>query len=155
MPEIRYPTNGLVAVAWLSQRVPGLTADMVATSLPRGTAANPYPWAEKGFVQASVIAGTPDVDVPIRRPLIQVDAWAMTPNSGRPPVAKAANLAELVRTATELDTARYATPVALPDNYGDAIVLSAYVETEPAEIPDDPSGYAHFTLDLRIEWVRA
>lgn len=151
MSDPRYPTNGLVAEAWLAQRVPGLTAGMVASALPRDTAT----WAEKGFVQATVITGTPDIDVPIRRPLVQVDLWAMTPNSARPPKAKAANLAELVRTATELETARYSTPVALPDNYGDAIVLSVYPETEPAEIPDDPSGYAHFTLDLRIEWVRA
>lgn len=154
-PVVRYPTSALVAVAWLSQRVPGLTDAMVATSLPRGTAENPYPWAADGFVQATVITGTPDVDVPIRRPLVQVDCWAMTPNSGRPPIAKAANLAELVRVATELDSARYSSPIVSREYYGGAIVLSAYVESEPAEIPDDPSGYAHVTLDLRIEWVRA
>lgn len=148
---VRYPTNSLVAVAWLSQRVPGITPAMVATSLPRDSST----WSSLGFVQATVITGTPDVDVPIRRPLIQVDLWAMTPDSARPPLAKAANLAELVRVATELETARYSSPVTMPANYAGAIVLSAYVASEPAEIPDDPSGYAHFTMDLRLEWARA
>lgn len=155
-PGPYYPTNGLVAVAWLGQRVPGLTPAMVATSLPRKVT----DWADLGFVQATVITGTPDVDVPIRRPLIQVDCWAASVDSSgtvstRPPVHKAARLAELVRTATELDTARYSSPLEMPANYAGAIALSAYVRSEPAEIPDDPSGYARMTFDLVLEWARA
>lgn len=146
-----YPTNALVAVAWLSQRVEGLTSGMVATRLPRDLSA----WADLGFVQATVITGTPDVDVPIRRPLVQVDAWAHSPDGVKPPVNKAARLAELVRVATELPTARYSSPVEMPANYAGAVVLSAYVVTEPYEVTDDPSGFARMSLDLVLEWARA
>lgn len=146
-----YPTSPLVAVAWLGQRVPGLAPGIVATRLPRDLAA----WADLGFVQATVITGTPDVDVPIRRALVQIDAWAHSPDGVRPPVNKAARLAELVRVATELPTARYSSPVEMPANYAGAVVLSAYVVTEPYEVTDDPSGFARISLDLVLEWARA
>lgn len=150
-----YPTNALVVQAWLGQRVPSLAPAQVASRLPRDPAA----WADEGFVVASIVGGSPDVDVPVRRPLAQLDAYAVTLDaagtvSTKPPVAKANRLAELVRVATELDTARYSSPVVMPANYLGAIVLSAYVVGEPREITDDPSGYARVTLDLMIEWTR-
>ena len=150
-PGPYYPTNALVAVAWLGQRVAGLEPGMVATRLPRDLST----WADLGFVQATVVTGTPDVDVPIRRPLVQIDAWAHSPDGVKPPVNKAARLAELVRVATELPTAKYSTPVEMPANYAGAIVLSAYVVTEPYEVTDDPSGFARISLDLVLEWARA
>ncbi|MDN8923974.1 hypothetical protein Q0P01_14380, partial [Staphylococcus aureus] len=67
----------------------------------------------------------------------------------------AARLAELVRVATELPTAKYSTPVEMPANYAGAIVLSAYVVTEPYEVTDDPSGFARISLDLVLDWARA
>jgi len=124
---------------------------MVATKLPRDLAA----WADLGFVQASVVTGTPDVDVPIRRPLVQIDAWAHSPDGVKPPVNKAARLAELVRVATELPTAKYSTPVAMPANYAGAVVLSVWPASEPAEVTDDPSGFARITFDLELRWARA
>jgi len=145
-----YPTNGLVAQAWLAQRVDGLAEGMVASTLPRETAA----WAELGFVQVTPVTGTPDVDLDVRHPLVQVDCWAMTPNSVKPPRMKAHRLAELIRVAT-FEGARYSQPVTLPAAYAGAIVLSAYLNTEPAEVPDDPSGYARVTFDLALDWVRA
>jgi hypothetical protein len=145
------PTNELVAVAWLSQRVAGLTAGMVATTLPSDTAA----WADEGFVQAQALpGGVPDVDVPIRRPLFQLDFWAVAPGSGKPPWNKANRLAELVRIAVE-EGQQYGQPVTLPATYAGARVLSVRLESEPLRMPGDPSGYARFTADLAIDWVRA
>lgn len=48
-----YPTNALVAVAWLGRRVAGLVPGMVATRLPRDLST----WADLGFVQATVVTG--------------------------------------------------------------------------------------------------
>lgn len=145
-----YPTTGLVAQAWLAQRVEGITAAMVAATLPRDTAA----WALLGFVQVTPVAGSPEVDLDVRRPLVQVDCWAVAPNSAKPPRMKAHRLAELIRVAT-YDGARYSQPVEMPEHYAGAIVLSAYLNTEPAEVPDDPSGFARVTFDLALDWVRA
>lgn len=149
------PTTSLVAVAWLSQRVAGLSADMVATKLPRDVTA----WAAVGFVQVTPITGAPDVDLPVRRPLCQVDAWAVALDAAgnvttKPPIHKANRLAELVRLGTE-DQQQYGKLVTLPTDYQSARVLSAYMLTEPSIVPDDPSGYARVTFDLAIDWTRA
>lgn len=147
------PTNALVAVAWLSQRVAELDAAMVATRLPR----DPATWADAGFVQATVVGGTPDIDVPIRRPVVQIDAWAVTYSDGtisqKPPVGKANRLAEAIRLATESPQA-FGQAVMLPTNYAGARVLSVYPISEPSEI-EDPAGYARLTMDLVFEWTRA
>lgn len=150
-----YPTSALVAVAWLSQRVPGVVAGQVATRLPR----EQVKWAAEGFVQVTPITGIPDIDLPIRRPILQVDCWAVTLDesgnvSTKQPIHKANRLAELVRVATELETARYSSPVTMPAGYLGAIVLSAYPLTEPTEVPNDPSGYARVTFDLALDWAR-
>lgn len=147
-----YPTNQLVAEAWLATRVPELNASMVAGMLP----SDKTKWSDQGFVQArSVVGGTPNVDIPIRRPLIQVDFWACTIGSAKPPWRLANRLAECVRVATESPSALYGKPVLMPSGYKSAIVLTAYLINEPRQIFDDPSGYARLTADLMLDWVLA
>jgi len=148
------PTNAIVTVAWLSQRVTGFTEAMVATRLPRKA----VDWAATGFIQVTPITGVPDVDIPVRHPVVQVDCWAVKLDAegnitNKPPVGRANVLAERVRIATE-DGALYGARVTTPAGYENAIVLSAYPLTEPVEITDDPSGYARITLDLALDWVR-
>lgn len=155
MAALKLPTNALVAAAWIGLRVPGFTPNMTATRLPREVSQ----WAEFGFVQVTPITGTPDVDIPVRHPLVQIDAWAVTLDANGnvhnvPPIGKANDLAERVRVATE-DGALYNTRITVKAGYEDAIVLSAYPLTEPVEMPDDVSGYARVTLDLALDWVRA
>lgn len=145
------PTSALVAVAWIGQRVAGITEDMTATALPRDLSK----WADLGFVQVTVIPGRPDIDVGVRRPLIQVDAWAHSPEGVKPPVGKATRLAELVLRATENDAQLFGRPVDLGPNYLPVRVLSVIPESEPNAIADDLSGFARVTLDLSLVWVRA
>lgn len=153
------PNNDLVAVAWLAQRVAGLTADIVGTGLPKDTTK----WADTGFLQAHAIPGgrSPDVDLPRRLPVIQLDAWATANTSGtassiKPPWHLANRLLELVRLATEdAQTGYYGKPITLPENYAAARVQAAYLIGEPGRVEDDPSGYAHLTVDLAIDWVPA
>lgn len=151
-----YPTSALVAVAWLRQRVTGISAGQVATKLPRDMTT----WSDEGFVQATVISGSPDVDIPVRRALVQVDCWAVALDAGgnvttSPPVAKATRLAELIMDiVTRPEMQQYGREVTMPANYLPARVLSVYPLTEPAEVPDDPSSFARVTLDLAIDWAR-
>lgn len=150
-----YPTNDLVAVAWLGQRVPGIVNGQVATSLPSDVTK----WADEGFVQVSIIGGSPDIDLPVRHPIVQLDFWAATVNasgavSAKPAWNKANRLVELVRVATE-EGQRYGGPVDMPPGYLGARVQAAYLITEPLRMEGDPSGYAHFSADLALDWVRA
>lgn len=142
------PNSDLVAQAWLSQRVAGIVAAQVAGSLPAVAA-----WLDEGFVTVQSIPGTqPNVDVPIRRPVFQIDTWgAAGAQTSKPHWPKAFRLAELIRLATESQA--HGQPVALPAEYLGARVQSAYLLSEPSKIEGDPSGYAHVTFDLAIDWV--
>lgn len=145
------PTNGKVAVAFLGSRfLPSITPGMVATSLPRELST----WADLGFVQATIVAASPDVDVPVRRPLVQLDAWAVSPDSVKPNVAKANRLAELVFRGLEDDVQLFGKTLDLGPHYLPVRVLAAYPSSEPAEVPDDPSGYGRVTFDFVLEWAR-
>lgn len=150
------PNSALVAIAWLSQRVPGLSGAMVAASLPRDTTK----WADNGFAQVTIIPGSFEVDSGgRRRATAQVDAWGFYPATDgsaqpRPAVNKAARIAELIVRACEEDVQVFGRPVALPADYLPARVLSAYPLTDPAPVLNDPSGYGRVTLDLALDWVR-
>lgn len=152
------PNNDLVAVAWLSQRVAGLSANIVGPSLPKDTTK----WADTGFLQVqSIPSGAPDIDIPVRRPRLQLDGWATANTSGtassiKPPWNLANRLLELVRIATEdAQTGYYGKAVILPAGYSPVRVQAAYLISEPMRVPDDPSGFARFTADLAIDWVPA
>lgn len=150
-----YPTSDLVAVAWLGQRVPGIVAGQVATTLPGDV----LTWAAEGFVQAQVVTGSADIDLAaVRHPVLQLDFWAATADaagnvSAKPAWNKANRLAELVRVATE-DQA-HGQAVTLPAGYQGARVQAFYFLTEPTRMNGDPSGYARFTVDAQMDWVRA
>lgn len=144
------PTSELVAVAWLGQRVDGIAPGQVATTLPK----DPASWADEGFVQAQALpGGQVDIYTHIRMPVVQVDYWAATPKSNKPAWHKANRLAELVRIATE-DAQVFGRAVILPADYDGARVLAVYPASDPTRVNDDPSGYARYTQDLAIHWVR-
>jgi hypothetical protein len=143
------PTNALVAVAWIGQNVEGVTPSMVATSLPRALET----WAALGFVQVTMLSRTADVNGLKRLPVAQVDAWAHSPDSVRPPVAKANGLAELVFAAASDPRPTYDRTLTVKANYRDAYVLGVYPLTEPAEVPDDPAGFARATFDMALDWA--
>jgi hypothetical protein len=138
----------LVAVAWL-QGAAGMEAGQVATTLPSDTTA----WETNGFVQVPmVVGGTPQLYYALREPVVQVDAWAVNPSSGKPPWGKAASLMELIVAAT-YDTDRMQRTLTLPAGYPQARVMTAHLVTEPRRIPSDDASYARFTADLALHWI--
>lgn len=141
-----HPTNELVAVGWLK----GVAAldDNVATELP----ADNTTWSASGFVQVTAIGGTPELTVPVARPVLSLDFWACNPNGTKLPWWKANQLAEHVRAAVH-DHAGTPRLVALTGNYNDARVLDAWFVNEPRRIRSDDANYAHFTADLGLAWV--
>lgn len=155
---VNFANSELVALAWMLEYVPGFTAPMLGTTLPRDPAA----WAATGFVQAQTIPGRPaSVDLPRRLPVVQVDSWAANVSGNQPPWWKAHGLADRVRIATENEEHPWiGKPLSLagvvPNNaeYEDAIVWGVYPLIDPTRVPDDPAGYARVTIDLAFDWVR-
>lgn len=152
MPARLLPNSELVAVAFL-QQMPGVTADVVATQLPK----NEADWAANGAITVAVVGGHPDVDLPVRNPLVQVDCWATTLNSNKPPWFKAAALAEAVWQATRNRNrgARVISISSGPVPYPAAIVLTAVFLTEWRRIYDDKADAARYSADLGMTWAPA
>jgi len=109
-------------------------------------------WATTGFVKIAVVGGSPNVYAPLRRPVIDVQAKWIAPNSKQPPWYQANDLAERIIAGCY---GAYQQPVEaiLPAPYERAFVQSAYPLTEARRIGGDDSDIATFQFDLQINWV--
>jgi hypothetical protein len=138
----------LVAVAWLSSAA-GIEPGQVATTLPSDGAA----WADSGFLHVvGAVGGSPQLYYALREPVVQIDAYAVNPGSGKPPWGKAASLMELVVAAT-YDEAGLQRDLTLRPGYPKARVLTAHFASEPRRIPSDDASYARFQADLVLHWI--
>jgi hypothetical protein len=145
-----HPSSVAIMVAWI-QQVAGIPH--AAATLP-----SPEGWFDTGFVTVpAVVGGNPDIYVPERRPVLQVDCWAATraatgakSASRKPPLLMANALAETIVLAT------YPTPVptiTLPAQYLPVWVGAVYPVSEVRRIPEPTSGLAHFSVDIALEWI--
>jgi hypothetical protein len=130
------PSNEQVAVAWLKAAVTEL-GSRVSTELP----------------QDNTIGGTPDSETGWERPVVSVDFWAATPESGKPPWGLAASLATAVKTAVRNHGTVARTLTGFPSAFANAAVKTVTMRTEPRRVRGDSSDYAHYTMDLEIWWV--
>lgn len=152
MTTLQHATTALVATAWLAT-IPGITADMAGTQLPRPAADGTVSWATTGFVQViSGVGGTPGMYVPLASPVVQIDCWATQSSSDLPPWAKADALAMAVWWAATQNVG-IETVLALRAGYAGARVMSAYLLGEPRPMYGDPSDYARFTMNVAMNWV--
>lgn len=146
-------TSEVVAIAWL-KGVPGLVAENVGMTLPEDVDT----WRDSGFVQfVAIVGGSPHMYVPQREPVVQVDLWAVNPDSFQPPWGKARELAERIIRDT-WDTAGHPgagsrdVSALMPADYEGAYVQSVWCPTEPRRIPGDGGSYAHLTMDVHMVW---
>ena len=150
MATVLLPNSDLVAVQWLST-IPGMTADVVASQLP----ADNTQWQANGAVIATVFGGTPDPDINIAKPVVQVDCYAVVPSSGKPPWWKPSLLAEQVRSAC-YDKPSHGRLLVLNAGgvaYPNARVIGARITVEPRRLWSDAADYARVQLDLQLTWV--
>ena len=147
MPNFN-PNSELVAITYLRSSGVGPSATSgVGSTLPE----NKDSWKD-GFVQVQVVGGSSDVDVPTRRPVIQVDCWVPSINSSKPQWGRANTIAENVVTAL-YGIGNTGMKLSLGPNFKDAIVQSGYAVSEPRRVSNDPAGHARYTFDIVLTWV--
>lgn len=144
-----HPNNELVAVAWLKAAA-GYLGSRVATELPTDNSS----WSASGFTTISAVGGSPNIYVPIRKPVISVNCWGVTSNSGRPPWNLASQMAEQIREAV-LAHRTVGRQVAMPTGYHNAYVHTVIPRTEPRRINADVASYAHYQQDIEFWWSEA
>lgn len=146
------PNDELVTIAWLKS-INGLPTNSINTTLPRDNST----WAASGFIQIPfVVGGMPDMYVPVKRPVVQLNFWANNPNGAKPPWGKAAHLSEIVLNETyqcenDANPSQRTVSIHLP-GYMQAHVFSAYFLTEPRRIPNDDARFALYSGDLQLHW---
>lgn len=148
-----HATTELVATAWLAT-IPGITAAMAGTQLPRPAADGTVSWAATGFVQTTPVGGDFGMYTALASPVVQVDCWATQSNSDLPPLAKANALAMAVAWAAVENTG-IETVLNLRAGYAAARVMSAYLLGAPRPLYGDPSDYARYTMNVAMNWVEA
>jgi hypothetical protein len=148
------PSGEQVAVAWISS-IGGLQADGVATQLPD----DETKWQPQGFVTVAVVGGSPDMYVPVRKPVFQIDTWAVKIGSSKPPWGKAASLCEQIRMACynyrPNGTANRALGIRASGavEYPPVRVMGAWLMTEPHRIYEDRGDFARYSFSMTLHWT--
>lgn len=144
------PADELVASAWVGS-ITGLSPQMCATQLPSDETA----WSDNGFVTVAVVGGSPHPDLPLSRPVIQVDCWAVSLSSSKPPWFKASAIATAIKYACwhRTNIPRLLTITANGVTYPSAAVRSAVMVTQPRRIYGDPADAARYSCDLQLVWA--
>jgi len=151
-----YPSAELVARDWI-RSLPELDVNGVATSLPGDFAS----FKTKGFVQVSVVGGSPDIDVPMMVAVVQIDCW--TYGGSKPPWNLAGSIAGTILHAT-YKRASMGKVLSIADgDYYTAQVRHAFPLTTPRNITNNDSnqsnislsqtGLARVQFDMEIRWT--
>jgi hypothetical protein len=147
------PSNELAFAAYM-RAVDGVPTDKVGTILPNDLSK----WASTGFVQLTVVGGSPSIEQPRFSPVVQVDVWGVSPNSPRPPWDLARDLVANIRWNIYNKTYENKVYATRTGYYG-ARVLTVYLTTEPAPVEDnrvdDGSGFARLQFDVMFNWTPA
>lgn len=148
VPSGEDPNGEQVAVRWL-QGVNGITASMVATTLPRDN----NTWAASGFVRVDgVVGGEIDAETGYRTSVASLTLWAATPSSGRPPWWKAARLGSRI-IADCAPPGRGHRLLTIGTGYRNVRVVGAVPLGDPRRVPSDPGAYARYQMDLSLSWA--
>ena len=147
-----YVTSRLVFIAWIAS-IPGLTASGTGNQLPPDETT----WSQGGYVVVpATVGGTPEGNMPLRKPVGQVECWATIPGSDKLPWNLAAGLCEEIYRAT-LDRQNFGRLLTITDDgvpYPSARASSAKVLTEPHQIWSDVGDYAGWQFDLLLQWTQ-
>lgn len=143
------PANSeLVAVAWL-KTCPGIATSQVSTQLPVDNTT----WSASGFVKVGpVVGGATDIYNQTANPIIQIETYAVNPNTKNPAWDKAADLMEYIRAGC-YNYSLLGRALTLRTGYNTAIVQTASIMSEPTRNTGDAGGYAVMRVDLQLRWV--
>lgn len=139
-----------VVKAWL-QQVVGLST--VSATLPEVAT-----WFGTGWVTLpGVVGGGPNVYIPERQPVVQVDCYAANrAAAGSSAVSRKVPHGQAEALANRIVNATYPTPVpavTLPAGFTPVWIEFVNPVSEVRELPVVDANYARFSVDLQINWI--
>lgn len=153
----RRANSELVAVAWLASLAEIANNGQVATTLPEDRKS----WVDSRFlVVGPAVGGDPEVYVPHRRPIFQLESFAVRygqptaseETSMKPDWAAANDLLEIVVDAAYFNE-NLGEPLTLRTGYRQARVTGVVPMTEPRKMSETASGEANYQMDIMIQWI--
>lgn len=141
-----HPGSTLVVCTWLATQA--LPCDGVGDTLP----ADPRTWSAQGWVHVPlVVGGSPQIHIPMRQPIVQIDTYTNRPESELAPWGRADHLAAAVLAAAH--AMRAPVTLAMPGGYPPVRLHSIWALSEPRRIPSDPAAYARVSADYETRWT--
>lgn len=158
------PNSHLVMEEWV-RTIPDLADNgiNVASTLPKDNST----WGTTGFVVVNVLNGNHDHYLPVGRPVFQVEAFALKPNTGRPLWNTINNiLSAIEEAALDESTVRRTLTIAPGGaDYGQARVMSIYPLMDDRRLyhplvsnptlnrtKEDPAQYGRMVADYEAHW---
>jgi hypothetical protein len=136
-----------VAVAWLSG-IAELAGVPVAATLPP-----PAQWGGQDFVTVGPsMGGIPSAYLLTRVPVLQVDAWAVAPNSTRPAWNRASATAEAIRDACYGSSQSGAIAV---KGFETVWLNGARAVSEPRRMLSDVAAIARYMITIQLMYSPA
>lgn len=143
-------TSELVAAAYLRTLDYGDSGSPgVGNTVPKDKTT----WLD-GFIQIGIIGGVAEIDIPTRKPIVQLDVYVPSVNTSKPQWGHANAIADSIVAACYEDISPGIT-LDLGTGRTGARVQSVYLASEPKRLWNDPGGYARYTFDIVIVWVNA
>lgn len=137
------PTTSFVANAWIAAQ--GITR--YGTEIPDRKDWGGNTWAQVG----AWVGGNPHIHAPIRRPVVQINAWGAREDE-RPLWTEAEQLAEVLMQACWDRGPALLIPG--PAGYThNAKLMSVVPRTELRRHPGDVDSYAHVSFDAQLYWT--
>ncbi len=143
----KLPNTQLVVAEWINT-ITALRAGCAAAELPENNAT----WGSSGFAVLTVVGGNHHVfSGQVNHPVVQVDCFAIKPDTGRPLWGAANAMLSAISAACD-DKATLQRRLTLPHSFGTARVLSAYQLSEERRVYRDGSSAAIVQADFHFFW---
>jgi hypothetical protein len=145
---LRYATTERVAVAWLGS-LSTFSPSMVGTELPDLQVTD---WSATGFLVVTTTGGSSDIEIPVEHPIVGVQCFAVSPDTGVPPWGFADDLAAAIGAGCAATTG-VEQLLTLPTSDQNARLMSAYTVGVARRSYSDMGDYACKQTSLALHWV--
>jgi len=142
-------TNTQVVTEWVKS-LSTVDATKVGPTLP----ADPAVWADTGFWQVAVVGGSPNVDLGLKQPVVEVSCWTVDTATAFPPYNRAeAMAADVLEEALSALTQTLSVQTGWnPPVNASVVLLGVSPVSEPMRVPDPRTGYARVMVQVQAWW---
>jgi hypothetical protein len=135
-------TSTQVVTQWIKS-LPGVNPALVGPTLPR----DPAVWIGSAFWQVILVGGTPNPDLPLKEPVVEVSVWTAAADGVAAPYNRAESLCTDIRNAAYNARSKHLSVAGQ-----DVFLLGLLPMSEPQRVPDVRTNYARVRAQVLAYW---